>query len=279
MKIISSDLQNHLNGEALNLATCWKITRLDNQVMGFTDHDKDLVISSITYRADSGFTPTAISSKDNLAIGNMDIEGMLNSNYIKEKDLLAGLYDFAAIEIFMVNYQNLANGSVKLRKGWMGEVNSDNGRFTAEVRGIAQTLSQNYGNLYSPTCRAKFGDSACGINLTNYTKTGTITSTTNLSTFTDSSRNESAGYFTFGKIKFTSGNNNNISMEIKEYYSGGKFVLVMPLPYSLVAGDGYNAIAGCDKNFTTCISNFTNAKNFRGEPHLPGLDKMFETRG
>ena len=33
-------------------------------------------------------------------------------------------------------------------------------------------------------------------------------------------------------------------------------------------------IEGCDKRFETCRDRFANALNFRGEPHLPGIDLL-----
>ena len=57
MKTLSLALQNHLVGECLTLAHCWKLTRRDSTVMGFTDHDRDLLVSGVTYAAATGFTP------------------------------------------------------------------------------------------------------------------------------------------------------------------------------------------------------------------------------
>ena len=42
MKTISAGLAQHLAGEVTTLATCWKITRRDSVVLGFTDHVFDL---------------------------------------------------------------------------------------------------------------------------------------------------------------------------------------------------------------------------------------------
>lgn len=33
-------------------------------------------------------------------------------------------------------------------------------------------------------------------------------------------------------------------------------------------------VEGCDKTFATCVARFDNARNFRGEPHLPGSDLL-----
>jgi uncharacterized phage protein (TIGR02218 family) len=40
------------------------------------------------------------------------------------------------------------------------------------------------------------------------------------------------------------------------------------------SGDLVEIIEGCDKRFATCRERFGNALNFRGEPHLPGVDLL-----
>jgi hypothetical protein len=54
MKTISTALAEHLAGDVTTLATCWKITRRDGVVLGFTDHVRDLDVDGVTYRAASG---------------------------------------------------------------------------------------------------------------------------------------------------------------------------------------------------------------------------------
>jgi uncharacterized phage protein (TIGR02218 family) len=56
-------------------------------------------------------------------------------------------------------------------------------------------------------------------------------------------------------------------------------MLVLPMPYSIASGDTYNLIKGCDKTLITCAERFDNIVNFRGEPSVPGLDRMLETAG
>ncbi len=41
----------------------------------------------------------------------------------------------------------------------------------------------------------------------------------------------------------------------------------------------FDIIAGCDKTRETCQSKFTNIINFRGEPDVPGVDKLLTTAG
>ena len=44
------------------------------------------------------------------------------------------------------------------------------------------------------------------------------------------------------------------------------------MPGDVVAGDTFDIFAGCDKQFATCKSKYSNHLNFRGFPHIPGPD-------
>lgn len=276
MKTLSPELKAHLGEEVTTLATCWKVTRRDGTVLGFTDHDRDLMFEAVTYQAASGFTPSAIDSSAGLNVDNLDMEGLLDAASISEADILAGRYDFAQVEVFLVNHADLSQGRMVLRTGWLGEVRLRGGQFTAELRGLSQQLATRIGEHYTPGCRAELGDGRCKVALAGFTVTGTVTQADDRQVFTDSTRAEDSGYFAAGKVTFTSGANAGLSMEVKEFQNG-QFTLALPLPASIKAGDGYDAVAGCDKTFETCITRFNNAVNFRGEPHVPGTDRLLET--
>jgi uncharacterized phage protein (TIGR02218 family) len=278
MKTVSASLKQHLEQPVTTLAQCWKITRRDGTVLGFTDHDRDLVYGSVTYQARTGFTPSAIASHSDLAVDNLDIEGLLDAATITAADIEAGRYDYAEIEIFLLNYADFSQGILKLRRGWVGEVTLRGGRFVAEIRGLTQKLSQQIGEIYSPTCRAHLGDSRCGVNLTSFTATGTVTQVVSSLVIQDNSRTEAAGVYKHGLITFTTGPNAGLSREIKDF-SNKQIVLALPFPHLVAVGHTYTISQGCDKTLKTCISRFGNAVNFRGEPHVPGLDRMLETAG
>jgi hypothetical protein len=86
--------------------------------------------------------------------------------------------------------------------------------------------------------------------------------------------NES-GYFDFGLLTMTSGANAGISREVKQY-TPGQITLAMPFPYAVVAGDSYSLVPGCDKQLVTCRDTYDNVVNFRGEPYLPGVDRIVQ---
>ena len=282
MKYISTQLAAHIAGEVTTLATCWKLKRRDTTVFGFTDHNMDIMFAGVTYQASSGFTPSAIQNTGTLSVDNLDVEGMLNAGSITEADIFAGLYDFAEIDIFQVNYSDLTQGALKLRKGWLGEVSHFKQQFIAEVRGLTQRLAQTIGELYSASCRATLGDGRCKVNMVANTVMGTVSSSASQLQFIDTARTENTGIFAHGTVTFTSGANQSLSVEVKEYiYSGssGEISLVLPMPYAIAARDHYILTKGCDKTLATCFARFNNVVNFRGEPHVPGLDRMLETAG
>lgn len=276
MQPLSEDLAAHLEQEVTTLTTCWKITRSDETTYCFTDHDHNLIIDGDTYLAASLMSPSAVTSQLNLAADSLELEGMLTDDGLREEDILAGRFDHASIVIFMVNYTDIAAGKLHLKRGLLGEVGLKNGLFVAEIRGLSSVLQQTIGEVYTPTCRAKLGDGRCGVDLEDFTVTGTITAVEGAHAFTDSARTEDNGYFTYGIITFSSGANAGLSMEIREF-SAGRFSLFLPMPHAVAVGDGYTAVAGCDKRFDTCVARFENALNFRGEPHVPGTDKMMQT--
>lgn len=279
MKNISPELNEHIQGEITTLATCWKVTRRDNVVFTFTDHDENIEFESLVYEASSGFTATAVQSSSSFAVDNMDLDGIISNDFIEERDLKAGLYDYAEVEIFMVNYQDLSQGSMNLKRGWIGEVTYGKDYFIAEMRGLTQRLSQKLGDVFSPLCRAILGDAKCGVDLNNFTDSGSVTDIESRQILTDSNLPNETGYYNFGRITFTSGENIGLAMEVKSNDANGRITLFLPMPFDIALSDNFEIVAGCDKNFTTCVEKFNNAINFRGEPHVPGLDETLTTAG
>ena len=164
MKATSTALAAHLAGPVTTLATCWRITRADGTEFFFTDHDRDLSFEGNVYKASSGYSRTAIANDSSLSVDNLDIEGVFDSVAITEEELRAGLFDQAEVRIFLVNWADPSMGSLRMRRGWFGEVTlSEQGIFRTELRGMTQALSQRIGELYSPECRADLGDHRCKV--------------------------------------------------------------------------------------------------------------------
>jgi uncharacterized phage protein (TIGR02218 family) len=278
MKTVSTELKNHLAQEVTTIATCWKITRTDEVIKGFTDFESNITFDAVEYIASAGFMASSVSAKDDLAVDNMDINSFLDSDHISEEDISNGVYDFAEIEVFIVNYKDLSQGRMLLIKGKLGEVEQEDETFKSEIRGVKQRLSQNIGRLYAPSCDATLGDSKCGVNLASYTFSSTVTAVTDNKTFTANSLTQDSNYFVGGEVEFTSGDNSGKKMEVKEFRDK-QVTLALPMPYSISVDDEFDIIAGCNKSKTACKNKFDNLVNFRGYPDIPGIDTILKTGG
>jgi uncharacterized phage protein (TIGR02218 family) len=273
MRTISAALEAHLAGETTTLATLWKVTRTDARVFGFTDHDRDLGVGGVTYRAETGYTRSAVRASLGLAVDNLEVQGVLDAPDLTVDEIRAGKWDYATVEVMLVNWADVSMGTLTLTKGKMGHIRAGRSSFTAELRGMSQHLQQPIGRLYMPSCDADLGDSRCGINLASFTVTGTVTGVTSKRAFADTGRTEADGYFDGGKLTWLTGNNTGLSMEVKTFINaGGALTLQLPMSYHVQPGDTYSLSAGCDKSFATCKAKFSNGVNFQGFPHLPGLD-------
>lgn len=187
MRSISTALANHLAGDVLTVATLWNIVRTDGAVFGFTDHDQDLTVGGLTYRSTGGYTSSAIVWSNDLATSNQEVTAIFDHASITAADVAAGLWDDAAVSLYVVNYANLSMGTLALTTGVLGQVTLQRGKFVAELRGLAQLLSQEIGSLYSPTCRAQLGDARCQVPLAPLTFTGAVTSVISNRKFADTS--------------------------------------------------------------------------------------------
>jgi uncharacterized phage protein (TIGR02218 family) len=276
LRPIPSALQSKLNTGVTTLCRCWLIARTDGVTQGFTDHDEDIVLDAATCRAGSGLTGSEVTQKLGLSVDASELSGALAGETLNESDLAAGRYDAATIEIWLVDWSETAL-RVLLAKGTLGEVRREGQAFTAEVRGLSERLTQESGRLYTATCSADLGDGRCKIDLMNpaFRGDGAVTSPDTTSAFTASGLNGfQDGWFTAGRVTFTSGANSGLSLEVKSHRKGAavRFVLWQAMPEPIVAGDTFLVTAGCNKRFETCRARFNNVVNFRGFPHIPGND-------
>lgn len=277
MKSVPSALATHLQGSSLTLATCWKVTRTDGQIFGFTDHDEDIPFSGVTYKASTGYTGSSVQTSASLAVDNLEVSSFLDSTAITAADLLAGRWNHASVEIFVVNYASPADGALQVKSGHIGEVRVSGLGFSAELRGLMQGMEQVIVEVYTPTCRADLFDARCKLNDSTFVVASAVTSVTSNAIFSDSTLTQPDDYFGAGKVTWITGANAGLRMEVKAWTNASKtFELMLPMVYPIAVGDGYAAWAGCRKRFAEdCVAKFANAVNFRGEQHVPGLDAMF----
>ena len=292
-KNLSTAFKAHLAGDLLTLALCIRITRTDGTVIRLTNHHADLAFNSETFSADPGFTESDVEFRTDGSVAAFSIDGYYKTGFITHLDLLSGIYDHATFAIYTVNYNSLPSNMNSpyqfiLVAGRIGDATIRDNDFTLQCRTLSTLLEQTQGELISPTCRAVFGDSRCGLTLTNFQDIGTLDTITdsyrefiavNENLTTPDGGGESAGYFTNGILEFTSGDNNGVEREILEHgYSSPDhtFKLFLPTPFAVAPGTTFKVTAGCDKRSVTCKTKFSasNLVNMRAEIFVPGPDVM-----
>ncbi|MCB2099055.1 MAG: DUF2163 domain-containing protein [Parvularculaceae bacterium] len=277
MRAIDPQLSAHLECGATTLATCWKIARADGAVLGFTDHDRALSFGGVVYEPDAGADGAAIESSADLSVDNSEIEGALSSAALAADDLAAGLYDDAAVEIWRVNWEDVAQRML-LKRGVIGEVAREGERFRAEIRGASYALDRTVGRVYQRGCDAVLGDARCGVDVAAaaYKGAGAITGILDDQRFLASGLAAfPSGWFTHGALLWTAGANAGARAHVKaqdKNASADAVSLWLPAGKPLQIGDAFTVTAGCDKRAETCKAKFSNLVNFQGFHLMPGND-------
>lgn len=277
MKTMPEALADHLSGAATTLCRCWRLTRRDGVVMGFTDHDRDLAFDGLTFEAASGVAPSDLEQTRDLAADSSQIAGALVSNRISDADIGADLYDGAKVEVFLVNWaepgQRLAEHEYRI-----GEIAREDGAFRAELRGVNSLLDQTVGRRFSRLCDADLGDARCGFALSGapWVIAGEVVAVRgDLHLAIACPQPAHRDLFRGGRITFDGGAGAGKSASVAGHVrQGGQEIVALwqPPSFAVAAGDPVRLTAGCDKRFATCRDRFANTLNFRGFPHIPGND-------
>lgn len=277
MKILDATFQNALSQEVTTVAWCWLIERRDGTNLGFTSFDLPLVIEENIYQP-QGFNPSAVTTLEGTQRNDgQNIKSVFTDDLITSEDVLAGLYDFAIVTCFLVDITNLPNSiwespakCMVLYSGSLGKSQYSDRAFNFEIRGLDHKLENKLGQATSKFCRYNFGDENCTADLTPYTFNQTITAVTNYYTFNiDGTIPDNT--LRYGKLTFTSGDNNGFKADISNYTSN-QITITKPMPFQIQTGDTVTVVYGCDKTMLACAI-YNNITNFGGEPDIPLTNK------
>lgn len=280
MRALDPAFKSHLAGGATTLATCWRIECADGAVFGFTDHDRALSFGGTEYEPETGAEGSALASGADLAVDNAEIAGLLSSERLTAAALTSGRFDDASIEIWRVNWADVAQ-RLLVKRGVIGEVKREGASFTAEIRGLSHALDQPRGRVYQRVCDASVGDARCGVNLdaASYKGAGTVTGAFDDGRFIASGlEGFQDGWFDHGRLDWLTGANAGRRAHVKAH-GAGSISLWLPAGGAIAAGDTFEVRAGCDKAFQTCRAKYANAVNFRGFHLMPGNDFIIQIAG
>ena len=254
-------------------AFCWRIARGDGVCLGFTSHDRDLEVDGLVYRAAPGMMPSAVSLSDGFDPASLDVAGALTSSAITEADLEAGRWDGAELILFLTGWEAPGAERVVLAEGRIGEVAVKGQGFEAELRGMTASLDRPVVEQTSPECRAELGDRRCRVDMAGRTLVTRIAAVVDEDVVEVAAVTGGANAFAYGRLRWIRGANSGIESAILS--SQGTRLRLREAPGFLAAvGDLVEVREGCDKRFATCTVRFANGANFRGEPHLPGMDLL-----
>ena len=258
------------------VAFCWRIERRDGVAIGLTTHDRDLVVDGLVHRAAPGMTPSAIERSAGLEADTMDVRGALTSAAIGEADLLAGRWDGARVRVFAIDWETGALVA-ELGEGRIGAVELGEDGFTAELAGASASLDRPVVEETSAECRAELGDRRCRVAMAGRRRFARVVAVADRMVTLDAAE-PVAGAYAGGLLRWFGGANGGLVQAIDA--SAGATVTLRAAPaFAVATGALVELIEGCDKSFATCAARFGNAANFRGEPHLPGVDLLTRYAG
>ena len=165
MRDIPIEMADRIEGGAAGLCHVWRLRRADGVVMGFTDHDRDLVVDGVVCRAGSGWTAGAVESAAGLGPGSVAATGVLDDAMLDEADVAEGLYDAARVELWRVDWSAPAL-RVLIASALLTRIRREGARFVAELAGPLARLEAVVGRTFARDCDARLGDGRCQVNLT-----------------------------------------------------------------------------------------------------------------
>jgi|GEM_PF-5358705 uncharacterized phage protein (TIGR02218 family) len=286
-------LYNHLQKNCTTIATCLQITRTDGVIIGLTTCAQQLIIGGTVYQYLNSFEPSAIKSNVGKS-GDIEVTCILGTNAFTAADVLAGRYSGAIVEVFWVDYMNVANGQMIMMTGLIGDMKLSDLGVVITIKDLIDLLKQTVGEQYTSCCRVRdFGNSQCdpenGLNVSQYNYAWTVAAvTTNFQyTLTAAATSPSGNYYTFGKCTFTSGQNKGLMRTVAAdaQVTGTQCTITLyePFPLPVAVGDTVTLQKGCGRLFANCQSfpsstnvSGNNGENFRGEPFLPGSNQLIQ---
>ena len=144
MRDIPEEMAARIESGAAMLCHVWRLMRSDGLELGFTDHDRDLTLDGVVCRAASGWTAGAAEGATGLTAGSASAAGGLDGEGITEADIVAGLYDGAAVSLWRVDWAR-PSLRVCLWTGRLAGMRREAGAFVSDLEGPLAALERMVG--------------------------------------------------------------------------------------------------------------------------------------
>ena len=141
MRTLDPTFQNAIAQKVTTIAWCWLIERMDGVKLGFTSFDLPLPIDGVSYQPITGFAPTADSTSEGFEQNDsQSLAGILSSDQISDRDLLAHKYHYAKITCFQVDVTDLPSSLAAQPSKYLEVYQGFLGKVTQSDRILTNTL-------------------------------------------------------------------------------------------------------------------------------------------
>lgn len=271
-------------------AVLFTVVLEDGTTYRYTDHNEELTDGSSTYTPVSGFNASAREMQDGLQVNDLEIIGYLSSAGITADAIRSGTWRNASVTETIVDWRYPWAGNYGERRYAVSEIKWTEYRWVANIEGIGRKLRRKIGNTMGRMCRFDLGDADCGLTLASFTDSGTVsaanaTSPRKRMRASALSSGHPDGYYEYGRVEFTSGDNNGLVGEVHQWtQSTGELIFRLPMPYDIEVGDTFDIYPGCGKLPGYCKGTSgdqnrpwsNNIAEYGGFFTIPGLNKLMD---
>lgn len=246
------------------------ITRTDGTIYRMAESDEPITVDGDTFSVVPGFAVSAVKHTDHGEMPSCQITAVHNSidATINSADLDIGFFDGAAVEIYIVDRQNLSRKGLQFTGSIANIAYDIENKVIFDVKGPAVNARILMAQKRSPMCRTDLFSVLCQLNPTSYDVAATVATIVNAFTFTVSGLAQADGYFNQG-VAVTAG---GTAFEIANWVNSTQTLTAyLPCEQLLDAGDSLTLYPGCDKtDGAGGCGKFSNWINFQGENHFLG---------
>jgi uncharacterized phage protein (TIGR02218 family) len=248
------------------------ITRTDGTIYRIAESDIAITVSGDTFQVIPGIQISAVKHTSNGEMPSCQIVAVhSNSSVIPTSDLDIGLFDGAAVQLYVVDRLNLTRKGL-LFTGSISNISYDvENQVVFDVKGPAVSAKKLMTQKCGPMCRTDLYSVLCGINPASWVVTGTIATIVNAFNFTVSGLSISPpadGYFNNGVAVMSGGTSFEIANWVQ---STSTITAYLPCNRILTVAAGLTLYPGCDKTLgANGCPKFSNQLDFQGEPHFLG---------
>lgn len=288
-RTLTPAMEAHLAGGDLALVMMLRLDLVDGTTLALTTHNAplafDLGDGNATYYPNTGIIPSDVSLSAGLEADEVDVTGPVADAAVNPWDVtraavIGGRFDDARGRLFMVNWEDLGAGAIKLMDAYVVKADVKGVEFSLTLHSQIGKLQQEIGRVITAYCDADFGDARCTV--VPQTVVGTVTGATSDRAFTVSFAGTFANdFFERGTVQFLTGAlAGTRKVEISSWSAAGAVTLFMPLAEVPEVGATLTITQGCfdpatraSKTRAACM-HFSNIDNGRFFPDVPGSDQV-----